>query len=124
MYSLAGKPKSRIDEGAQSRHLDLRARLLALPRYRKRALQVIADIALIWLSLWLAFYLRLDNAWIAQPLGVHAWLFALAPILTIPILAKANLYRAVLRYLGMQTLWAVVKAISMAAILMAIAVWM
>src|SRR5690606_28795870 len=35
-----------------------------------------------------------------------------------------NLYRAVLRYLGMQTLWTVAKAISVAAILMAIATWL
>src|SRR5690606_41686407 len=46
---------------ADARPFDLRARLLAMPRYRKRMLQVSVDIPLIWLSLWLAFALRLDD---------------------------------------------------------------
>lgn len=124
MYSLAGKPRPRLNETTLGRQQDLRARLLALPRFQKRALQVALDIVLIWCSLWLAFYLRLDDAAAIQPLGAHAWLFGLAPLLTVPILARTGLYRAVLRYLGMQALWTVTKAIGMATVLLALAVWL
>src|SRR5690606_23813575 len=61
MYSLAQKPRPRLDGGATGNRRGLRDRLLALPRFHKRLLQVSADVVLIWASLWLAFYLRLDD---------------------------------------------------------------
>src|SRR5690606_23161349 len=109
MHSLADKTPRLDTAAADARPFDLRARLLAIPRYRKRMLQVSVDIPLIWLSLWLAFALRLDDPAAAHPFGAHAWLFALAPLLTIPVLARGGLYRAVLRYLGMQALWTIAK---------------
>lgn len=124
MDSIIDKQASRLREPASGRRDGLRERLLALPRWRKRLLQVMADIGLIWFSLWLAFYLRLDDPSAAQPLGGHAWLFALAPVLTIPVLARAGLYRAVLRYLGPQTLWSLAGAIGLAAVLLALALWL
>lgn len=124
MHSLADKTPRLDTAAADARPFDLRARLLAMPRYRKRMLQVSVDIPLIWLSLWLAFALRLDDPAAAHPFGAHAWLFALAPLLTIPVLARGGLYRAVLRYLGMQALWTIAKAIGVSAILLALAVWL
>lgn len=37
----------------------LRVKLLSMPRRWKRLLQVATDILLVWLSLWLAFVVRL-----------------------------------------------------------------
>lgn len=102
----------------------LRARLLTMPRYQKRLLQVAADTTLIWVSLWLAFGLRLDDFSVAQPLSAHAWLFFLAPCFSIPLLTRAGLYRAILRYLDMQVLWNLCKAMSLAAAMLALAMWL
>jgi len=125
MYPLASKPRPHLAGNALAgRETGLRERLLALPRAQKRALQAVADTLLIWLSLWLAFCLRLDDVAAADPLGTHAWLFALAPLLTLPVLARMGLYRAVLRHLGIQALGAVAKAIGMAGLLLAFAVWL
>lgn len=124
MHSLAQKPRPRLDGDLSTDPVGLRERLLALPRVHKRMLQVLVDVVLLWFSLWLAFSLRLDDPRAAHPFSDHAWLFALTPILTIPILARTGLYRAVLRYLGMHALWAVAKAIGLAAILITVAVWL
>lgn len=124
MHSLVQKSRPRLEGGMTQTRPGLRERLLAMPRYRKRMLQVSVDTLLIWFSLWLAFALRRDDLAAAQPFGAHAWMFALAPLLAIPVLARAGLYRAVLRYLGMQALWAVAKAIGIAAVLLGLAVWL
>ncbi|NLC09350.1 MAG: hypothetical protein GX782_05225, partial [Gammaproteobacteria bacterium] len=45
--------------------------LLALPRRYKRLLQVFADVVLVWVSLWLAFVVRLGFDHAVDPLGGH-----------------------------------------------------
>lgn len=124
MYSLVDKPQPRVVAPGATAATGLRERLLALPRVQKRLMQVTVDTLLVWFSLWLAFSLRLDDIAAARPLGAHAWLFAAAPLVTVPVLARTGLYRAVLRYLGMQALWAVAKAIGISAVLLALAVWL
>ena len=124
MHSIAQESaKSRRDTVGKLR-LGLRERLLSLPRWKKRMLQVAVDTGLLWLSLWLAFCLRLDSLFAAQPLSGHLWLFAATPLLTVPVLAKAGLYRAVLRYLGPPTLWRMAAAVSLAAVLLSAGLWM
>ncbi|PLC53003.1 hypothetical protein CR155_14430 [Pollutimonas nitritireducens] len=105
---------------ASSRRNSFRGRLLALSRIQKRALQIAADTLLIWLALWLAFYLRLDDMDAVRPFGGHAWLFVAAPVLTVLVLARFGLYRAVLRYVGYQALATVAMAVSISSALLAI----
>ncbi len=47
-------------------------KLLGLPRRYKRMLQVAADVSLVWLSLWLAFLVRLGTEDMISPFGGHA----------------------------------------------------
>ena len=101
----------------------IRDTLLGLPRNLKRGLQVLADIALIWLALWLAFYIRLGNAQPIDPLGGHAWLFLAAPALSIPLFIRLGLYRAVLRYVGGDALLAITKAVTLSSLLLALAIY-
>ncbi|NGR09694.1 polysaccharide biosynthesis protein [bacterium SGD-2] len=124
MYPLAQKHQSGAFLGTSSDTDSLRARLLALPRLHKRILQVTADTVLIWFSLWLAFYLRLDDLAAADPLNSHAWLFLLAPLLSVPLLARMGLYRAVLRHMGLPAVGAVIKGVILSAALLALAVWL
>ncbi len=76
----------------------VRTKLLALPRRHKRLLQVITDIVLIWVALWLAFVVRLGLDEMANPIIDHSWLFACAPVVAIPLFIRFGLYRAVMRY--------------------------
>ncbi|WP_278386129.1 polysaccharide biosynthesis protein [Stutzerimonas kunmingensis] len=101
----------------------LRDRLLGLPRRYKRLLQVLADVILVWISLWLAFVVRLGSFDQVEPLGGHAWLFALAPVLAIPLFIRIGMYRAVMRYLGNDALITIAKAVTFSSLLLALAIY-
>lgn len=103
---------------AQVRH-----RLVNLPRRHKRLLQLVSDTLLIWLALWVAFVIRLGDLDEVYPFSHHAWLFALAPVIALPVYIRFGMYRAVLRYLGNDALLAIFKAVSLNSLLMALAVY-
>ncbi|MGG5872973.1 polysaccharide biosynthesis protein [Pseudomonas peli] len=94
-----------------------------LPRRYKRLIQVIVDIALVWIALWLAFVVRLGHSNNIEPFAGHAWLFVLAPLIAIPLFVRFGMYRAVVRYFGNDALLAIVKAISISALLLALCVY-
>ncbi|TDQ37600.1 polysaccharide biosynthesis protein [Thiopseudomonas denitrificans] len=99
--------------------------LLNLSRRHKRALQVVADVLLIWLCLWLAFVVRVgfDKAWVA--VHEHVWLFFAAPLITVPVCIRLGMYRAVMRYLGREALVEIAKALTVSALVLALLVyWM
>ena len=102
---------------------NLRSRLIRLPRRYKRILQVVTDVGLVWLALWLAFLVRLGDTEHIEPLGGHAWLFALAPLIAIPLFVRGGMYRAVMRYFGNDALLSIARAVSFAALLLAVAVY-
>ncbi len=101
----------------------LRARLVRLPRQQKRLVQVAADVVLVWLALWLAFFIRLGDANFVEPLGGHAWLFIVAPLTAIPFFIRFGMYRAVMRYFGNDALMAIAKAVTLSALVLALAVY-
>lgn len=93
----------------------MRNSLLRLPRGRKRLLQVTTDVLLIWAALWLAFFVRLEDASQIHPFGGHAWVFLLAPAVTIPFFITMGLYRAVLRFVGRHALLTIFRAVTIAS---------
>lgn len=101
----------------------LRSRLVSLPRRQKRLIQVAMDVVLVWSALWLAFVVRLGDSQSIEPLGGHAWLFALAPLIAIPMFIRFGMYRAVMRYFGNDALLAIGKAVTLSALLLALAVY-
>ncbi|WP_373416401.1 polysaccharide biosynthesis protein [Pseudomonas sp. ABC1] len=101
----------------------MRERLIKLPRRYKRILQVFVDIFLVWAALWLAFVVRLGDAKDIDVFGTHIWLFAIAPVIAIPLFVRFGMYRAVMRYLGNDALLAIVKAVSISALLLALAIY-
>lgn len=92
--------------------------LVRLPRRQKRLLQIVTDVFLLWLALWLGFVLRLGLDQRLDPFGTHLWLFAAAPIIGIPIFVRFGLYRAVMRYIGNDALLAIFKAVTLSALLL------
>jgi FlaA1/EpsC-like NDP-sugar epimerase len=101
----------------------LRTRLVRLPRRYKRLIQVSTDVVLVWAALWLAFFVRLGDANFVEPLGGHAWLFGVAPLIAIPFFIRFGMYRAVMRYFGNDALMAIVKAVTLSALLLSLAVY-
>ncbi|MGY4523566.1 polysaccharide biosynthesis protein [Pseudomonas sp. TE21394] len=96
----------------------VRAKLLALPRRHKRLLQVLTDVVLIWVALWMAFVVRLGIDDLANPILDHSWLFLTAPVVGIPLFIRFGLYRAVLRYFGTDALIAITKAVTLSALIL------
>jgi FlaA1/EpsC-like NDP-sugar epimerase len=96
---------------------------LALPRGYKRLLQVITDIVLVWAALWLAFLVRLGIDELANPVLEHVWLFVAAPAVSIPLFIRFGMYRAVMRYFGNDALIAIIKAVSLSALVLGLVVY-
>lgn len=98
----------------------MRIWLLGWPRRYKRLIQVAADTCLIWLALWLAFFVRLGFADLVNPFTERSWLFVAAPLIAIPIFIRSGMYRAVLRYAGIEALVTIAKAVSLSTLLLAL----
>nr|WP_225606444.1 nucleoside-diphosphate sugar epimerase/dehydratase [Pseudomonas sp. PDM12] len=101
----------------------LRTRLVRLRRRQKRLIQVAIDVMLVWAALWLAFLVRLGDFEEIYPLDGHLWLFALAPLISIPLFIRFGMYRAVMRYFGTEALIAIAKAVSLSALILALAIY-
>ncbi len=65
-------------------------------------------------TLLMAFSLRLGTWY--WPENDLVWVILGVPIIAIPIFVRFGLYRAVIRYIGFKALWAVVKAVSLYAL--------
>ncbi|MEB2651364.1 nucleoside-diphosphate sugar epimerase/dehydratase [Pseudomonas siliginis] len=101
----------------------LRSFLVGLPRRQKRLIQVSADIALVWLALWLSFVVRLGLDVIINPFKMHEVLFLAAPAIAIPLFIRFGMYRAVMRYFGNDALIAIVKAVSLSSLILGVVVF-
>lgn len=89
----------------------LTSRLLSLPRRSKQMLVLSLDVLLVLCATWLAFSLRLGE--LHWPQGAQWWVYALAPVLVVPIFVWLGLYRAVFRYSGMSVLRVLCTSVSM-----------
>ena len=97
--------------------------LLGLSRRSKRLLQVFTDVVLVWLSLWLAFAVRLGFDHRVEPFGDDRWLFISAPLIAIPLFVRFGMYRAVMRYIGQEALIAIAKAVTVSALVFALVIY-
>src|SRR6185437_11249391 len=95
--------------------------ILALPRVVKRIVVLAVDASLCILTVWLAFYLRL-NEWVVlwdnaewQP----QWAVVVSLAFALPIFVVSGFYRAIFRYSGWPALMTVSKAIFVYALLYA-----
>ncbi|VVM48700.1 UDP-N-acetyl-alpha-D-glucosamine C6 dehydratase [Pseudomonas fluorescens] len=102
----------------------IRSWLLGLPRRRKRFLQVITDVLLVWLALWMAFVVRLGVDDMINPVAQHFWLFLSAPVVAIPLFVRFGMYRAVMRYFGNDALIVIIKAVSLSSLMLGVVVYL
>ncbi|NBT55632.1 MAG: polysaccharide biosynthesis protein, partial [Betaproteobacteria bacterium] len=100
----------------------MREHLLALPRLGKQGVVMALDIGLCLLATWLALSLRLDE-W-RLPNGEQGWVYAVAPLLAVPVFIRFGLYRAIFRYTGQAALNATAKAVLLYAVMLtAVLLW-
>ncbi|WP_429492917.1 polysaccharide biosynthesis protein [Pseudomonas sp. S30_BP2TU TE3576] len=101
----------------------IRAKLLSLPRRHKRILQVLTDILLVLIALWMAFVVRLGLDELVNPFTQHVWLFVSAPVVAIPLFIRFGMYRAVMRYFGNDALIAIIKAVTLSSLILGVVVY-
>ena len=101
----------------QTMYNELMQWFLHRSRTTKRILSVMIDYFVVMFVLWAAFSLRLSTFYI--PSQTQWWLFLLAPLIAIPIFIKLGLYRAIVRYIGLDALWTIFKAISLFTLIFA-----
>ena len=93
--------------------------LLGLPRPAKRVVVIVLDLLLTLVSVWIAFYLRIDQT--GLPHAQQLYVYLLAPLLAIPMFVRFGLYRAIFRYTGMAALATTAKAVALYAVLFFVA---
>jgi FlaA1/EpsC-like NDP-sugar epimerase len=91
--------------------------LILLRRPYKQAMMILFDFMVIISSIFSAFFLRLGYFYFPVDYErMQVMLFA-APFLAIPIFYYFGLYRAVTRYVNLNSVWSIVKATSMYALI-------
>lgn len=91
--------------------------ILALPRWVKRLVVLLVDLALCVLTVWLAFYLRLGE--FINLSGNALWAVVVCVSISLPIFIMFGLYRAIFRYSGWPALLAVARAVGIYSLLYA-----
>lgn len=87
-----------------------------MQRSHKRLIMVGADLIALPLALWSGFALRLSELWPSSYMLSAWWLFLLIPVVGVYIFMRLGLYRAVVRFMGTQAIWAVVKGVMLLAL--------
>jgi FlaA1/EpsC-like NDP-sugar epimerase len=84
--------------------------LVNLSRPQKRVVSLLVDCTFITVAFWLALLLRLDSIQVFN--NIHNWVL-LSALLLLSLLSfvKLGLYRAVLRYMNTQAMWAVLAGV-------------
>jgi FlaA1/EpsC-like NDP-sugar epimerase len=77
-------------------------KIFSLHRYSKRGIAITTDIFLCVFTLWLAFYLRLEELVLLKDIGLTPILLTI--FLAIPIFWLSGLYRTLFRYSGISIL--------------------
>jgi FlaA1/EpsC-like NDP-sugar epimerase len=82
--------------------------MLTLPRPVKRAIVFATDVALCLFTVWIAYYLRL-NDWVS--LWHRGWPAAVLSLTALPIFSIFGLYRSVLRHMSGQAFAVIAQAV-------------
>jgi FlaA1/EpsC-like NDP-sugar epimerase len=97
--------------------LPLRTWFVGLSRRTKAVILISADVFFTLFALWSAFSLRWGVLYV--PKGNEWYLFAVAPVIAVPIFIRLGLYRAIIRYIEVRALWTIIQATSLYALIFA-----
>ena len=91
--------------------------ILALSRPSKRMIMVVSDLIVIPLALWCALVLKYEQ--LLPAVRNLPLLMAVAGLSAIPVFVRLGLYRAVVRYFGLNALFAVLGGVTISTLLLA-----
>ena len=94
----------------------MRDTLIRLPKTQKRILALSLDLCFIWISLYLAFATRYGFIETRINTELFYKLCILAPSIIIPVYIRQGLYRAVLRYMGLDVPLTILRATFLAVL--------
>jgi FlaA1/EpsC-like NDP-sugar epimerase len=97
--------------------LPLRTWFVGLSRHIKAVILISADSVFTLFALWAAFSLRWSDWYL--PKGDEWYLFAIAPMIAVPIFIRLGLYRAIIRYIEIRALWTIIQATTLYSIIFA-----
>ena len=95
----------------------IRSNLLRSPRFIKQALAILIDLAICAIAVQLAMDLLMEMhvSWSNQ----HTWMFVLGLVFFLPIFISMGLYKAIFRFVGLQVIFSLNKAMFFYAFLYA-----
>ena len=97
--------------------------LIERPRWFKRTVLIINDLALLTIALWLAYTLRLSRLYV--PPSLDKWmLFVAAPIIGVIVFYMRGLYKLVTRFIGPEGTTRIYLAVIIASVIWALVVLM
>lgn len=88
---------------------------LHISRRRKQMVLVASDLLMLFMACWMSLALRLGEVW--APLQQYWLPCLLVAVISIPVMAKLGLYRAVIRYMSHTTLWVSLKAVTLSVLI-------
>ncbi len=97
-------------------HKNLSYKAVTMKRTHKRLVMVCGDLLALPLALWSGYALRLSAWWPEAYLSSSWWLFLIVPFVGVYIFTRLGLYRAVVRFMGVQAIWAVVRGVFLLAL--------
>ncbi len=97
--------------------------LIERPRWFKRTLLIINDLALLTIALWAAYSLRLSQLYMPDTLP-KVLLMAAAPLIGVAVFYIRGLYKLVTRFIGPEGTTRIYTAVIIAAVLWALVVLM
>ena len=95
----------------------MKFRLQNLERIYKQSIMLFVDISTLLFALWLAFVLRLGEAFPLAYIYDSWWIFIVVPVITIPLFIKLGLYRAVLQYIGVKVITTTFQATTISCLI-------
>jgi FlaA1/EpsC-like NDP-sugar epimerase len=97
--------------------------LIESPRWFKRTLLIVNDLAMLTFALWFAYTLRLSRLYV--PPSIDKWmLFVAAPIIGVVVFYMRGLYKLVTRFIGPAGTTRIYVAVFIATVLWAVLVLM
>ena len=96
--------------------------LLSLSKINKKIIMIFTDSIILIVVLFVSFYIRFEEIYFPNPLLV--WFIYLSPVIAIPIFYFFDLYSEIIRYIDFKSLWRLVNAVSIYALLWAVIVYM
>ena len=105
----------------------LLSKLIELNRITKQLIMVFFDSILVVFVLLSAFSLRLGYwYWPKEEMYyvIEFWIIFAAPVIAIPVFISFGLYRSIIRYIGFKSIWTVVQAVTLYAVIWGLITYM